>query len=192
MLHLLSAVALLHFLPTIVSAQCAACDSYTAALKSCQTTSANVTEVGTTMDSTTIHCMCTSDSGDTDMNACEACVESTPSTNIEITVLAAWTTTCQADGQFGVQQAAACWESQPSNDLPCVSKTGGSGSGSVDGGTESGGDVAATSTLAGATSSTRSATTSPTTIAKSDAKLSYQAPVIVSFFVLGLGIAIEL
>lgn len=98
--------------------------------------------------------MCTSESGVTEMNACQACVESNPSTSLEAAVLLAWTTTCQADSEFGDQQAAACWESQPSNVFPCVSKTGGSGSGAVDGGTKSGGDVAATSALAGATSST--------------------------------------
>ena len=155
MSYLLPTVALfLSLVPTLISAQCAACDTYTAALKSCQTTSANVTAVGTKMDSTTIHCMCTAESGVTGMNACQACEESNPSESLDLPVLLAWTTTCQADSQFGDQQATACWEGQPSNILPCVSKTGGSGSGGIDGGTTSGGDVAATSTLAGTTSST--------------------------------------
>ena len=148
MFQLLSAVAfLLPLLPTLISAQCADCDSYTAALTSCQTTSANVTTVGSTMDTTTLHCMCTSKSGVTEMNACQGCDESNPSTSIDLLVLAAWTTTCKADGQFGDQQAATCWESQPSDFLPCLSKTGGSGSGSgsAGGNTVSGGDVAATS-----------------------------------------------
>ena len=137
MFRLLPAVGLLlPLLPNLMSAQCANCDSYTAALKSCQTTSANVTAVGTTMDSTTIHCMCTTKSGVTEMNACQACDESNPSTDLAPLVLSAWTTTCTADGQFGDQQAASCWESQPSNFMPCVSKT--EGSGSVGGNTGSG------------------------------------------------------
>lgn len=146
MFHLITAIALLlHLFPTLISAQCAACDSYTAALTSCQTSSVNVTAVGTTMDATTLHCMCTSKSGVTEMNACEGCDESNPSSSLDLLLLAAWTTTCKADGQFGDQQAATCWESQPSDFLPCLSKTGGSGSGSVNGDTNSGSDVAATS-----------------------------------------------
>ena len=151
MIRLLPIVALLlPFLPNLISAQCAACDSYTAALHSCQTTSANVTAVGTTMDSTTLHCMCTSKSSVTGMNACLACEESDPSPSLDSTVLLAWTNTCKADGQYGDQQAATCWASQPSNDLPCFSNIGGNGGAA--GGTNSGGDVAPTGTSAGATS----------------------------------------
>ena len=153
---LLSAVALfLPILPSLISAQCAACDSYTAALKSCQTTSAKVNVIGTTMDSTTLHCMCTTKSNVTQMNACQGCEESSPNASLDIILLSVWTATCAADGQFGDQQALLCWESQPDNFLPCLSKTsgGGSGSGNVGGGTTGGGDVASTSAVAGATSS---------------------------------------
>ena len=133
----------LPLLPTLISAQCASCDSYTSALKSCQTSS-NVTAVGTQMDPTTIRCMCSSKSGTTDMNACQGCLMATPDTDVSPTVLLAWTTTCTADSQFGDKQAAICWQSQPDNFIPCVSKnSGGSGGGS--GGTSGGGDVATTS-----------------------------------------------
>lgn len=129
MTRLLTSVAFLWaFLSTLISAQCAACDSYTSALQSCQTTSANVTAVGTTMDSTTIHCMCTSKSGVTEMNACQGCEDTNPGTSLVDSVLAAWTLTCTADDQFGDQQAASCWEGQPDNVGPCLSQTGKSGS----------------------------------------------------------------
>ena len=112
------------FVSTLVSADCPACDSYNDALRSCQTSS---TAVGTSTDSTTIHCMCSSKSNVTDMNACQGCAETDPSLDLAPTVLAAWTTTCQADVQFGDKQAALCWQSQPSNYIPCVSKSDGSG-----------------------------------------------------------------
>ena len=151
MLSLLPSIAiLLTILPVLISAQCAACDSYTNALESCQT-SVNVTAVGTKTDSTTIHCMCTSRSNVTDMNACQGCVESSPSTLFNAGVLLAWTTTCQADASFGDKQAALCWESQPSNSIPCTSEDNGSGSGN--GGTNSGGTVATSTASAGAASS---------------------------------------
>ena len=118
----------LSFISTLVSADCPACDSYNKALQACQTSS-NVTEVGTKMDSTTIHCMCSSKSNVTDMNACQGCAEADPSLTLLSTalVLSAWTTTCQADVQYGDKQAALCWQSQPSNYIPCVSKSDGSG-----------------------------------------------------------------
>ena len=140
MFSLFSSVAiLLTIFPAFISAQCAACDSYTNALESCQT-SVNVTAVGTKTDPNTIHCMCSTKSNITDMNACQACVESSPSTIFNAGVLLAWTTTCQADASLGDKQAALCWESQPSNSIPCTSDSNGGGSGS--GGTNSGGAVA--------------------------------------------------
>ena len=117
----------LAFVSTLASADCDVCDSYNGALQSCQTTSSNVTEVGTSMDSTTIHCMCSSKSNVTDMNACQGCAEADPDSDLLATVLFAWITTCQADVQFGDKQAALCWQSQPSNYIPCVSKSDGSG-----------------------------------------------------------------
>ena len=127
MLRLLSIlVLLLPLFPALISAQCAPCDSYSAALQSCQTTSANDTAVGTPMDSTTIRCMCSSKSNVIDMNACTACFLADLNPDFTISVLTAWTLTCTADGQFGDQQAASCWQSQPDNVGPCYSRTGGS------------------------------------------------------------------
>ena len=115
-------------LPIVITAQCNACDSYTAALKSCQKTSANITEVGNTMDTTSIHCMCSTNSNAQQINACDGCWDSNPDVDLDITILLAWSTTCKADGQFGEQQAVACWEGQPGNFLPCLEKgTGTSG-----------------------------------------------------------------
>lgn len=94
-------------------------------------------------------------------------------------MLAAWTLTCTAEGQFGDQQAEACWNSQPDNVGPCVSKSSAGESASA------GGDTIFST-------SSQSATTSPTATSKSDAMLSLQAPVLLSVLVVGLGMAIEL
>ncbi|KAM0798759.1 hypothetical protein BDR22DRAFT_890883 [Usnea florida] len=176
MLRLIFILVLLF--PALISAQCAACDSYTAALQSCQTTSANDTAVGTTIDSTTIHCMCSSKSNYTDMNACTACYTIDPSATLDFSVLSAWALTCTADGQFGDQQAAECWQSQPDNVGPCLSKTGGS--------SFAGGDAITT---------TQPSVPKPTTTAKSAATLSLQPSVLLSVLLpallLGLGILAE-
>ncbi|KAL9133497.1 MAG: hypothetical protein Q9175_005325 [Cornicularia normoerica] len=119
--------------------------------------------------------MCTSKSNLIDMNVCRGCEISNPSTSLDIAVLDAWTLTCTADGQFGDQQAAACWQSQPDNVGPCVSKSGASAS--------PGGDTI---------TSSQPAATSPTGTAKSDALLSLQAPVLLSILVLGLDVVVEL
>lgn len=125
MLHLLLPITLsAALLPTLITAQCAACDSYSAALTKCQTASANVTAVGSTMDTTSIKCMCITSSSESQMNACQGCEESDPSTTFDALTLLAWTTTCTAYGNWGDQQAVACWEGQPSNDFPCFEKTG--------------------------------------------------------------------
>ena len=116
----------LPYIATLVSADCAVCDSYNNALQSCQSRS-KVTQVGTSMDSNTIHCMCSSKSNVTDMNACQGCAEADPSPDLLTAALYAWITTCQADIQFGDKQAALCWQSQPNNYIPCVSKSDGSG-----------------------------------------------------------------
>ncbi|CAF9938618.1 MAG: hypothetical protein ALECFALPRED_007750 [Alectoria fallacina] len=194
MFSLLPAVALfLPLLPTLISAQCAACDSYSAALKSCQTTSAQIVDVGSTMDSTALDCMCTSRSNVTDMNTCLACDEANLSTVLNIAVLNAWTMTCTADARFGDQQAVNCWESQPGSIVPCVSPSSGSGNGSEGSDTDSGSDVA-TSASTGPTSlaSSRSAAKSSGTSARSDAIRSWQAPVLLSVLVIGLSMVVEL
>lgn len=118
----------LPFVSILVSADCSACNSYNNAIQSCQTNS-HVTAPGTSMDSNTIHCMCSSKSNLTDMNACQGCAEADPTLNLlsTVLVLSAWATTCQADVQFGDKQAALCWQSQPDNSIPCVSKSDGSG-----------------------------------------------------------------
>ena len=131
----------LPLLSTLVSADCPVCNSYTNALRSCQTSSSHVTQVGTSMDSNTIHCMCSSKSNETDMNACQGCAETDPSPDLLSAVLAAWVVTCQADMQFGDKQAALCWQSQPSNYIPCVSKSDGSGGTGGSTGSGSGGST---------------------------------------------------
>ena len=135
-------VSLAFLFPAQIVAQCSACTSYIAALKSCQKTSANVTQVGSTMDTDTVHCMCTSSSSYAEMNSCTGCTYSDSSLyeDLDALVLFAWTTTCDADEQYGDKQAAACWHSQPSDYVPCVSKTGGNtggGSGTLSGGASS-------------------------------------------------------
>ena len=123
-------------LPYLTAAQCSVCNSYSAALKSCQTTSANVTAVGGTMDTTSVHCMCISKSSTAQMNTCQGCDDSNTSLNLDISLLYAWYLTCKADEQWGDQQGVACWEGQPDNFLPCVEKTGGKGSDAIPGGSE--------------------------------------------------------
>ena len=122
------------YLPHLITAQCSACDSYSAALKSCQTTSANITEVGNTMDTKSVHCMCVSSSSASEMNACQGCDESNINLNLDDVLLLTWYQTCKADSQWGDQQAIACWEGQPINLLPCIENTGGKGSGTTPGG----------------------------------------------------------
>ena len=137
MLHSIIYVTLsLSLLSTPISADCPACDPYNSALQACRTKS-DVTAVGTPMDSTTIHCMCSSKSNQTDMNACQSCAETDPSVPLLSGVLFAWISTCQAQIKFGDKQAALCWQSQPGNFIPCVSRSdGNSGTG---GSTNSGG-----------------------------------------------------
>jgi len=114
----------------LITAQCPACDSYSAALRSCQKTSTNITAIGNTMDTSSVHCMCVSSSSATQMNTCQGCGD----TNIDARILGSWYNTCKADGQYGDQQAIACWEAQPGSFLPCVSNTVGKGSGTTTGG----------------------------------------------------------
>lgn len=77
------------------------------------------------MDTTSVHCMCVSDSNATDMNTCQGCLEFNLNQTVSIQVVLAWYNTCKADEQFNDQQAVACWEAQPMNYLPCVANTGG-------------------------------------------------------------------
>lgn len=87
------------------------------------------------------------------MNACLGCEEANPVTDFNYVVSNAWVTTCKADVQFGDQQAVLCWEGQPTNFIPCVSKT--TGSGSAGGSTNGGGAVTTTSSSGGPTASSR-------------------------------------
>lgn len=151
MLRIISCLSLLLPLLCLVSAQCdSACSSYNDALKACQGSS-NVTALGTKMDSKTVNCMCTSKSNESDMNACLGCNEQNLTIEFDYIVSNAWITTCKADVQFGDQQAALCWQGQPTNYLPCVSKT--TGSGSSGGGTSGGGAGTTTGSSAGPTGS---------------------------------------
>lgn len=155
MLRTILCLSLLLPLLRLVSAQCdSVCSSYNNALKSCQGTS-NVTALGTNMDSKTVNCMCSSKSNENDMNACYGCEEQNLTTDFDYIVSNAWITTCKADVQFGDQQAALCWQGQPTNFIPCVSKTtgSGSGSGSSGGGTSGGGAGTTTASSAGPTGS---------------------------------------
>lgn len=141
--HHLTLISLALWFPSQIAALCSDCDSYTSALKSCQKTSANVTQIGSAMDTDSVHCMCISSSSYTEMNSCSGCTKSNfdVALSVELHVLSAWTTTCKADNQFGDKQAAACWQGQPTDFMPCVSKTtsgsGGGGSGTLTGGSSS-------------------------------------------------------
>lgn len=129
--YLFCLTLLASFLPALIAAQCAACDSYKKALKGCETTSANVTAVGGTMDTTSVHCMCATQNNATNINTCNGCWNSNPDLTLDVTVLLAWGSTCKADAKFGEQQAVTCWESQPDNNLPFFQKSGASGGGST-------------------------------------------------------------
>ena len=119
-------ISLAFWFPAQIAAQCSACNSYSDALKSCQKTGANVTAIGGNMDTSTVHCMCVSSSSYREMNTCAGCAETSDQTTLlDIEILLAWSTTCDADNQFGDKQAAACWQSQPDDYVPCVSDTGG-------------------------------------------------------------------
>ena len=136
-----------------VSAECDdLCHSYLAALQSCKSSS-NVLVPGTKMDSNTINCMCTSKSSLADMNACLGCTEANPTNDFNYVVSNAWVTTCNADAQFGVKQAALCWQSQPDIFIPCISNTSGGGS---EGGSTNGGSRATTTSSSGGTTSSSS------------------------------------
>lgn len=127
------ALSTLH-LPNLITAQCSACDSYSAALKSCQTTSANISAVGSTIDTKSVNCMCVSSSSATEMNTCQGCNEANLNLKLDTLLLLAWYNTCTADGEWGDQQGVACWEGQPINLVPCFMNTGGKGSGTTPGG----------------------------------------------------------
>lgn len=130
MLSLLLPLALLSpLLPTLTTAQCPACDSYQSALKTCQTPSANTLAAGSSMDVAGIQCMCTKESSAQELNTCQGCNNADLNLEIDVGALLAWTTTCQADGKFGDEQAVKCWMGQPSDPLPCFMKGSGSGSG---------------------------------------------------------------
>ena len=135
----LGLISLAFWFPAQIAADCSACNSYAAALKSCQKTpSANVTLTSSDMDTDTVHCMCISSSSHSEINKCRGCAASDVSVgeSLDFTILAAWLATCNADDLFGDDQAALCWRSQPSDYVPCVSNTGG-GSGTLSGGASS-------------------------------------------------------
>ncbi|KAK0512949.1 hypothetical protein JMJ35_004966 [Cladonia borealis] len=115
------------YLPHLIAAsQCQTCDSFNAALKSCQTTGTNSTAVGSKTDTETVHCMCVSSSSSTEMADCAYCNEevSTDGVVVDGNVLAAWIDTCAADKTWGDQQAVACWEGQPGDSFSCTDAAG--------------------------------------------------------------------
>ena len=130
-------VSLAFWFPAQIAATCSACKSYNAALKSCQQTGANVTQIGGDMDTSSVHCMCVSSSSYSEMNTCEGCIQTDYETTnvVDAEIMAAWLLACKADDLFGDKQAAACWHSQPTDYMPCVERTSGStggvGSGTV-------------------------------------------------------------
>ena len=125
------------YLPHLIAAsQCSACDSFSAALKTCQTTGLNITAVGNKMDASTVHCMCVSSSSSTKMAGCSYCDGSIDEVTVDGYALMAWYDTCYADDTWGDQQAIACWESLPEDGMPCIENTGGKGSAFTSGGPE--------------------------------------------------------
>ena len=132
-------------LPLLITAQCDACTSYGAALDTCQskTTSANLTMVGTTMDTAAVDCMCKTDSNQAQMNTCQGCaVSGTATTSLEDyvdqTVVSSWYFVCKVNDQWGNEQGAACWKGQPLDLLPCLSNSLKEGDGSTSGGSAGG------------------------------------------------------
>ncbi|CAF9940150.1 MAG: hypothetical protein HETSPECPRED_002181 [Heterodermia speciosa] len=190
--HHLTLISLALWFPSQIAALCSDCDSYTSALKSCQKTSANVTQIGSAMDTDSVHCMCISSSSYTEMNSCSGCTKSNfdVALSVELHVLSAWTTTCKADNQFGDKQAAACWQGQPTDFMPCVSKTtsgsGGGGSGTLTGGSSSSSET----TLPQSTSGSSAAT--PSASAKSAGPPSFSMSMPLSVLLIAFGMLIGL
>ena len=123
------------YLPHLIAAsQCPTCDSFSAALKSCQATGINITAVGNRMDASTVHCMCVSSSSSTEMADCSYCDGSIDEVTVDGVALLSWYDTCYADDTWGDQQAIACWEALPDDNLPCLENTGGKGSAFTSGG----------------------------------------------------------
>lgn len=132
---LFTSLLILH-IAHFINALCPACGSYSAALKSCQSNSANLTLIGSAMDTASIDCMCMSRSSTTQKNTCQGCqVSSTSAEDFpDPSLLLTWYFTCKASDQWGDQQGVACWEGQPLNLAPCVSNTVRQGGGSTSGG----------------------------------------------------------
>ena len=117
--HHLTLISLaLCFPAPIFAAQCSQCDSYNAALKSCQKGGASLTDVGSDIDADAVHCMCKTASSATLIAACEDCAYLNPANTVDITVLSAWFQTCTAASGFGDAQAVQCWQG---NDVDCYS-----------------------------------------------------------------------
>ena len=122
------------YLPHLIAAQCSSCNSFSAALKSCQTPSINTTEPFSPMDTETVHCMCVSSSNLAEMLACDECDGSSDTVTVNGAALIAWYDTCNADEAWGDQQAVACWETADTDALVCLENTVGNGSGTTPGG----------------------------------------------------------
>lgn len=116
------------------------CNSFNAALKSCSTTSINITAVGNKMNTDTVHCMCVSSSSGAELGDCSECVEGADEVEVDNVALTGWYNTCIADGVYGDQQAVACWEGMLDNlwedSLLCMENALGEGSASTSGGPE--------------------------------------------------------
>ena len=142
MMYLFLFTSLFFFhLPHLVTAECPDCNSYSAALTSCQskTTSGNLTTTGSKIDTGTVDCMCVSGSNTAQMNSCQGCYAASATLNtndedVDVSLLLSWYYVCKANDQWGNQQGAACWQGQPLDYVPCVSNTVKKGGGSTSGG----------------------------------------------------------
>ena len=88
------------FTASLVWADCPSCDSYSKALRSCGSSSANTTVLGSSIDDHTVHCMCSTSSNSATLNSCHGCIISDSTANLDLGLnsiaMSAWTYTCKA------------------------------------------------------------------------------------------------
>lgn len=75
------------------------------------------------------------------MKTCQGRPQTTYALDWDASLLLEWSLTCNANDEFGDEQAVACWEGQPNDLTPCVSATVRSGVRGGSGGSPSGGDA---------------------------------------------------
>ncbi|KAL9029487.1 MAG: hypothetical protein Q9180_007026, partial [Flavoplaca navasiana] len=74
-------------------------------------------------DTASIECMRVKSSGTKQMNTCQGCPQTTCALDWSASPLLERYFTCEANDEFGDEQAVACWEGQPNDLTPCVSAT---------------------------------------------------------------------